>query len=120
MGASLLFLGRPWQFDHEAVHDWRAHTYSIFKDKKRVLLKPLSPSTEMQDQLAISKVKKKNLFANKREDTSMVFILGLPRMQKGKKQVKIVPSDLMWIRCYKEKFHTQRKSKLMPRVDDLF
>ena len=49
MGASHLLLGRPWQFDRKGVHDGRANTYSIFKDEKRVFLKPLNPSTEMQD-----------------------------------------------------------------------
>ena len=66
MNASHLLLGRPWQFDREVVHDERANTYSISKDRKCVLLTPLNPSQEMQDQLASSKGTKKSLFANKR------------------------------------------------------
>ena len=120
MNASHLLLGRTWQFDHEAMHDWHANTYSIFKGWKRVLLKPLSPSTDMQDQLLVSKVKKENLFPNKGEDISMDFVLGLPRTQQGKKQVKIVLSDLMWIHHYKKRFHTQRKSMLMSCADGPF
>lgn len=36
---------------------------------------------------------------------------------KGKKQVRFVPGDLVWIHLRKERFPAQRKPKLMPRVD---
>ena len=44
-----------------------ANTYSISKGEKRVLLTTLNPSQAVQDQLAISKVTKESLFANKGE-----------------------------------------------------
>ena len=65
MNASHLLLGRPWLFDSKVVHDGCVNTYSIFKGRKHILLTPLSPSQGMQDQLAISKVAKESLFANK-------------------------------------------------------
>ena len=65
MSASHLLLGRPWQFDREAVHDGSAKTYYVSKSRKHVLLTPLSPSQAMKDQLEISKVAKESLFANK-------------------------------------------------------
>ena len=102
------------------MHDGRANTYFAFKGGKRALLKTFSPFTEMEDQLVVSKVKKENLFANKGEDISMDFVLSSPRTQQGKRQAKIVLSDLMWIHRYKERFHIQRKSMLMPRVDGPF
>ncbi|KAJ9538695.1 hypothetical protein OSB04_031428 [Centaurea solstitialis] len=46
MDACHLFLGRPWQFDRETIHNGRDNTYSfVFKGKKIVLLssKPVSP-----------------------------------------------------------------------------
>ena len=52
MNASHLLLGRPLQFDREVVHNGRANTYSFFKYEKRVLLTPLNPSQETQDQSA--------------------------------------------------------------------
>ena len=49
------------------MHDGCANTHSISKGEKLVLLTPLSHSQVMKDQLAISKVEKENLFANKGE-----------------------------------------------------
>ena len=68
MKASHLLQGRPWHFDREVVHNGCANIYSMSKDRKRLLLTPLNPSQEMQDQSASSKVTKKSLFANKGED----------------------------------------------------
>ena len=33
MSASHLLLGRPWQFDRQVVHNRRANTYFVSKDK---------------------------------------------------------------------------------------
>ena len=104
MNASHLLLVKPWQFDREVVHDGFANIYSVSKGGKCVLLIPLSPSQEMQELLAISKVTKKSLLANKGKDISMDFVLCLLRTQQGKKQVKFVPDDLMWILLRKERF----------------
>ena len=38
-------------------------------------------------------------------------------MQLGSKQVNMVSSDLVWIRCCKGRIHAQRKSKLVPHAD---
>ena len=46
---SHLLLGRPWQFDHEVVHNGRTNTYTISKDRKHILLTPLIPSQAMRD-----------------------------------------------------------------------
>ena len=67
MNASHLFLGRSWQFDREVMHNGRTYNYFVSKDKKRVLFTPLSLTQAMRDQLAISKVTKESLFANKGE-----------------------------------------------------
>ena len=59
MNASHLLLGRPWQFDHEMVHNGHTNTYSVFKDEKRILLTPFSPSQAIRNQLAFPKWQRK-------------------------------------------------------------
>ena len=49
MSASHLLLSRPWQFDHEVIHNGHANTYSVSKDEKCALLTPLNPFQEIQD-----------------------------------------------------------------------
>ena len=39
---------------------------------------------------------------------------------KGKKQDRFVPGDLVWIHLCKERFLAQKKSKLMPHADGPF
>ena len=51
MDACQLLLGRPWQFDHDAVHAGRSNTYTFMHDGKRRMLKPMADSAiiiEMQ------------------------------------------------------------------------
>ena len=78
MNANHLLLRRPWQFDHKVVHNGRANTYSVSKDGKSVLLTPLNPFQEMQDQSASSKVTKKSLFANKGKEICQTVDFILP------------------------------------------
>ncbi|KAK3023529.1 hypothetical protein RJ639_044795 [Escallonia herrerae] len=43
MDACHLLLGRPWQFDMDAVHKGRENTYSFCKNGIRIVLAPLKP-----------------------------------------------------------------------------
>ena len=47
MDACHMLLGRPWQYDRQALHDGYLNTYSFVINKKRVVLEPL-PSTSLQ------------------------------------------------------------------------
>ena len=42
------------------------------------------------------------------------------RINKGRKIVIFKPGDWVWVHFRKERFPTQRKSKLLPRGEDLF
>src|SRR3954465_10058595 len=42
MDACQLLLGRPWQFDHDAVHAGRSNTYTFMHDGRRHMLKPMA------------------------------------------------------------------------------
>ena len=44
MDACHILLGRPWLYDRKVMHDGFLNTYSLFKDGKKITLKPLSPS----------------------------------------------------------------------------
>ncbi|XP_044331803.1 uncharacterized protein [Triticum aestivum] len=42
MEACQLLLGRPWQFDHDAVHAGRTNTYTFMHDGRKHMLKPMA------------------------------------------------------------------------------
>lgn len=44
MDACHLLLGRPWQFDHDAVHAGRSNTYTFMHDGSKYVLKPMPNS----------------------------------------------------------------------------
>ena len=42
MDACHLLLGRPWQYDHDAVHAGKSNTYTFMHDGRRPMLKPMA------------------------------------------------------------------------------
>ena len=44
MDACHILLGRPWLYDRKVMYDGFLNTYSLFKEGKKITLKPLSPS----------------------------------------------------------------------------
>ncbi|XP_031398472.1 uncharacterized protein LOC116209048 [Punica granatum] len=55
MHASHMLLGRPWQFDRQAIHDGYKNRYSFVKDGRKVTLVPLTPYQVYEDQLRIKR-----------------------------------------------------------------
>ncbi|XP_031392286.1 uncharacterized protein LOC116204335 [Punica granatum] len=53
--ASHMLLGRPWQFDRQAIHDGYKNRYSFVKDGRKVTLVPLTPYQVYEDQLRIKR-----------------------------------------------------------------
>ncbi|KAK2992615.1 hypothetical protein RJ640_015971 [Escallonia rubra] len=51
MDACHLLLGRPWQFNMDAVHKGRENTYSFCKNGMRIVLAPLKPEEKPQSTL---------------------------------------------------------------------
>ena len=49
--ASHLLLGRPWQHDKDVVHNGVTNKFSFVHKRKKVTLKPLSPSEACKDQI---------------------------------------------------------------------
>ncbi|KAH6833353.1 hypothetical protein C2S53_005470 [Perilla frutescens var. hirtella] len=50
MEAAHILVERPWQFDRQAIHDGLANTYSITRDGRTIVLKPLTPKAVAEDQ----------------------------------------------------------------------
>ncbi|XP_031387173.1 uncharacterized protein LOC116200464 [Punica granatum] len=55
MHASHILLGRPWQFDRQAIHDGYKNRYSFVNDGRKVTLVPLTPYQVYEDQLRIKR-----------------------------------------------------------------
>ena len=53
MYPSHVLLGRPWQFDKKANHDGFKNCFSFLKDKKLVILVPLTPKQVYKDQVRL-------------------------------------------------------------------
>ncbi|XP_039067569.1 uncharacterized protein LOC120213526 [Hibiscus syriacus] len=74
MDATLLLLGRPWQFDKKVMHDGFTNRYSFMNAGKQITLAPLSPSQVQEDQVRLKKnseeakgKKKINVYASRKE-----------------------------------------------------
>ncbi|KAL1225401.1 hypothetical protein V5N11_009055 [Cardamine amara subsp. amara] len=58
MQAGHLLLGRPWQFDKEALHNGRTNHYTFSHNNKKHSLAPLTPQEAFEMQQTMSKGKK--------------------------------------------------------------
>jgi hypothetical protein len=54
MQACSLLLGRPWEFDTEAIHHGRSNKYTLVHNRKKITLLPLTPNEIMQCDRAIA------------------------------------------------------------------
>jgi hypothetical protein len=48
MQACSLLLGRPWEFDTDAIHYGRSNKYTIMHNGKKITLLPLTPNEIVQ------------------------------------------------------------------------
>ncbi|XP_056158507.1 uncharacterized protein LOC130134829 [Syzygium oleosum] len=64
MDACHLLLGRPWQYDMNAVRDGHKNTYSFRKEQKCITLLPLNPSLIHRNQPGEGNTGKESLFLN--------------------------------------------------------
>jgi hypothetical protein len=58
MQACSLFLGRPWEFDTDAVHHGRSNKYTLTHKAKKITLLPLTPNEIVQCDRAIAETAK--------------------------------------------------------------
>ena len=70
MQAGHILLGRPWQFDRNALHDGKKNRYNLEREGKRTTLLPLSPKEIHDDQLRLQRSYREHygIDAEKQED----------------------------------------------------
>jgi hypothetical protein len=54
MQACSILLGRPWEFDTDAIHHGRSNKYTLMHNRKKITLLPLSPNEIVQCDRAIA------------------------------------------------------------------
>jgi hypothetical protein len=59
MQACSLLLGRPWEFDTDAVHHGRANKYTLMHKGKKITLLPLTPNEIVQCDRTIAETAKR-------------------------------------------------------------
>jgi hypothetical protein len=79
-----LLLGRPWQYDHNAMHAGRANTYSFVHDGKQRTLKPMRDDQIKSDVVLV--VRKEKLHKAKPQP-------GLAKVQHEEHDAKSVDGD---------------------------
>ncbi|XP_019056473.1 PREDICTED: uncharacterized protein LOC109115993 [Tarenaya hassleriana] len=114
MQAGHIFLGRPWQFDREVIHDGQVNQYSFVHNKRKVVLAPLSPSQVHEIQLKLAK---------ESESKKANFYLTTSQVGKAIRQERnvllLVFKDLMSIRT--ETSHDSPSiSRLLEQFKDIF
>ncbi|XP_019434662.1 PREDICTED: uncharacterized protein LOC109341262 [Lupinus angustifolius] len=67
MEASHMLLGRPWQYDRRGIHDGFSNKYTFMHCNKKIVLSPLSPSTN-SDNVLPNSIKR---FLQEFEDASL-------------------------------------------------
>jgi hypothetical protein len=48
MQACSLLLGRPWEFDNDAIHHGRSNTYTLMHKGQKITLQPMTPAQIVQ------------------------------------------------------------------------
>jgi hypothetical protein len=81
-----LLLGRPWQYDHNAMHAGRANTYSFMHDGKQRTLKPMRDDQIKSDVVLV--VRKEKLHKAKPQ-------LGLAKVQHEEHDANSVSGDIV-------------------------
>src|SRR6266540_2743969 len=60
MQACSLLLGRPWEYDNDALHHGHSNQYTFMHKGKKIVLHPMSPTTILKDDLERAQREKVN------------------------------------------------------------
>ena len=111
MHAGHILLGRPWEFDKDAIHYGRENSI-VFKFKgKKFKLEPLTPKEVFRDQLQMQQKREAKRF---KENASMAPIVS-PSIQEGKGELAVQDRSsklqIEWKEIEKSKREKERKNK---------
>ena len=76
MSATHLLLGRPWQYDKNAMHEGRTNRYTFVEKGKKVILAPLTPVQVKEDHIYLQKSIEEE---NKKKEAKKMTVLAKPR-----------------------------------------
>ena len=97
MDACHLLLGRPWQFDRDAIHNGRSNTYHFKLKARSYTLTPLLPSQvkPMQEPNGEGNTSEKALFLSETRVEQSInkgkTILALFVLEKGEEEIPLHP-----------------------------
>ena len=68
MDACSLLLGRPWEFDADAIHHGRTNIYTLVHKGKKIILVPMTPAEIVKyEQDKANNAKKKDVVASEKQ-----------------------------------------------------
>ncbi|XP_074314198.1 uncharacterized protein LOC141649405 [Silene latifolia] len=116
MDACHLLLGRPWEFDKDALHKGKSNIYTFKHENQRIVLTPLPPNTKdygspnMSNHKGVLFLSEAEILREMQEEQS-AFIL----LSKEVEGTTDIPSEVMeLIHNYQEVFPTELPSGLPP------
>ena len=82
MDACHIFWGRPWQFDKNAIHDWKKNTYTLEKNGRTHMLLPIEDKKLKEEaNISILLMSGKQLLSEvKKEHEMQCFVMRKPRV----------------------------------------
>jgi hypothetical protein len=107
-----LLLGRPWQYDRNAMHAGRANTYSFMHDGKQRILKPMRDDQIKSDVVLV--VRKEKLHKAQPQP-------GLAKVQLEKHDAKIISGDIVSAKPIDDKpvvLVSDKPVEVKPHIDD--
>nr|GEY56409.1 uncharacterized protein [Tanacetum cinerariifolium] len=111
MDACHMLLGRPWQFDRRVIHDGYRNTYYFIHNNQKLVLAPISPSSQSNKSLPLSTLLK----ADQHEYHSITkFILAGLDKEDNKTPTNQHPLLQPLLQSYTQVFPTEFPSGLPP------
>jgi hypothetical protein len=107
-----LLLGRPWQYDRNAMHDGRANTYSFMHDGKQRTLKPMRDDQIKSNVVLV--VRKEKLHKDKLQS-------GLAKVQHEEHDAESVGGDIVSAKHVNDKpvvFVSDKPVEVKPHIDN--